>query len=202
MPSQTRTSLLEAARDTIRRKGFAATSVDDLCQATGVTKGAYFHHFRSKEAMGVAAAEFWSETTGALFDQADYHRHDDPLDRVLAYLDFRRSLIAGDLAGFTCLLGTLAQEAHDTSPAIRDAAGQGISGHADTLVADISAAMERLNTPPDWTAESLALHTQVVLQGAFVVAKALNDPEPAREAIDHLERYVRHLFGVPDSREE
>lgn len=202
MSSQTKTRLLEAARDTIRRKGFAATSVDDLCQVTGVTKGAYFHHFRSKEAMGVAAAEFWCETTSALFDQADYHRHDDPLDRVLAYLDFRRSLIAGDLAGFTCLLGTLAQEAYDTSPAIRDAVGTGISRHANTLVADISAAMERLDAPPDWTAESLALHTQVVLQGAFVVAKAMNDPEVARESVDHLERYVRRLFGVPVSSEE
>ena len=197
MPSQTRTSLLEAARDTIRQKGFAATSVDDLCRATGVTKGAYFHHFRSKEAMAVAAAEFWSETTGALFEQADYHRHDEPLDRVLGYIAFRRALIAGDLATFTCLLGTMAQETHETSPAIREVAGKGIAGHADTLVADISAAMERLDAPPDWTAESLALHTQVVLQGAFVVAKAMNDPEVARDSVDHLDRYVRRLFGVP-----
>jgi TetR/AcrR family transcriptional regulator, transcriptional repressor for nem operon len=37
-----RTRLLEAARDTIRSNGFAATSVDDLCVVAGVTKGAYF----------------------------------------------------------------------------------------------------------------------------------------------------------------
>jgi TetR/AcrR family transcriptional repressor of nem operon len=47
-----------------------------------------------------------------------------------------------------------------------------------------------------WTAESLARHTQTVIQGAFVVAKAGNDADLAREALDHLDRYIRLLFGV------
>ena len=52
-----RTRLLEAARDIVRTKGFAATTVDDLCRAADVTKGAFFHHFASKDALGVAAAD-------------------------------------------------------------------------------------------------------------------------------------------------
>ena len=74
-----RTRLLDAARDTIRRSGYATTSVDELCQAAAVTKGAFFHHFKSKEALGVAAARHWAETTSALFADAPYHDHDDPL---------------------------------------------------------------------------------------------------------------------------
>jgi TetR/AcrR family transcriptional regulator, transcriptional repressor for nem operon len=42
--------------------------------AAGVTKGAFFHHFESKEALGVAAAAYWAETTSALFATAPYHR--------------------------------------------------------------------------------------------------------------------------------
>ena len=68
-----RTRLLEAARDVIRKKGFTATTVDDLCKAAGVTKGAYFHHFDSKEELGVAAADFWAETTSVFFASAPYH---------------------------------------------------------------------------------------------------------------------------------
>ena len=84
-----RTRLLEAARDIIRAKGFAATSVDDLCRAADVTKGAFFHHFGSKDALGVAAAEFWAETTTDFFKAAPYHQPSDPLERVLAYVAFR-----------------------------------------------------------------------------------------------------------------
>ncbi|MBC7179069.1 MAG: TetR/AcrR family transcriptional regulator, partial [Roseovarius sp.] len=99
-----RTRLLEAARDIIRAQGFAATTVDDLCKSAGVTKGAFFHHFESKEALGVAAAAYWAETTSAFFAAAPYHAHADPLARLLGYLDFRKEIIQGDPAEFTCLV--------------------------------------------------------------------------------------------------
>jgi TetR/AcrR family transcriptional regulator, transcriptional repressor for nem operon len=107
-----RSRLLDAARDVIRARGFAATTVDDLCRAAGVTKGAFFHHFESKEALGVAAASHWAETTTAFFANAPYHRHDDPLARLLGYVEFRKSIIEGDLAAFTCLVGTMTQEVY------------------------------------------------------------------------------------------
>ena len=190
-----RTRLLEAARDAIRTKGFTGTTVEELCQTAGVTKGSFFHHFKSKEHLGVAAARFWAETTSSFFASAPYHESADPLQRVLAYLAFRKSIIEGELLEFTCLVGTMAQEIYTTFPAIRDACGASIFGHAATLEADIEAAMLTRAMPGDVTAASLARHTQAVIQGAFVLAKAGNDPELARESLDHLDRYVRLLFG-------
>lgn len=77
-----------------------------------MTKGAFFHHFKTKEAIGFAAANYWSKSTGALFAQAPYHELDDPLDRVLAYLEFGKTIIGGDTFEYTCLVGTMTQEAH------------------------------------------------------------------------------------------
>lgn len=191
-----RTRLLEAARDLIRAKGFAGTSVDDLCKAADVTKGAFFHHFSSKEALGVAAADFWAETTSAFFEAAPYHGPTDPLDRVLAYVAFRKAIIEGEIAEFTCLVGTLAQEVYASAPDIRDACARSMFGHTATLEADIEAARQARGIKADWTAESLARHTQTVIQGAFVLAKAANDPALARESLDHLDRYIRHLFHL------
>ena len=179
----------------IRAKGFAATSVGDLCAAAGVTKGAFFHHFPTKEALGVAAAEHWAETTGTFFEEAPYHAPDDPLDRLLAYVAFRRAMIDGEIPTFTCLVGTMAQELHDTAPAIRDACGTSILAHAATLEPDIAAAIAARGVA-GVTPASLARHIQAVIQGAFVLAKATNDPEAARESLDHLDRYLRALFGA------
>lgn len=192
-----RTRLLEAACDIIRARGFTASSIDELCRSAAVTKGAFFHHFESKEALGVAAAQHWAVTTTAFFAGAPYHAPADPLDCVLAYVAFRKSIIEGELAEFSCLVGTLVQEVHATSPAIRDACGASIFGHAATFEADLDAAMRERGISSDWTAESLARHTQAVIQGAFVLAKAGNDPALARESLDHLDRYIRLLFCCP-----
>lgn len=196
-----RSRLLDAARDVIRRKGFAATTIDDVCATAAVTKGAFFHHFPSKQALGVAAAENWSETTSALFAAAPFHGPDDPLDRIRAYLDFRRQIIVGEPASWTCLVGTMVQEVYATSADIRDACGRSIFGHARTLEADIDAAISLYGVNGNWTAASLARHFQAVLQGAFVLAKAASgNPARARtiaaESIDHLSQYVECLFNT------
>jgi TetR/AcrR family transcriptional regulator, transcriptional repressor for nem operon len=188
----TRDRLLAAATDVIRAKGLNATTVDDICAEAGLTKGAFFHHFASKEALAVAAAEYWSETTGALFAGASYHDHPDPADRVLAYIDFRAALIAGSSSEYTCLVGTMVQEAFATSPGVRSACEASITGHAATLEADISAALAAAGRDID--AASLARHTQVVLQGAFILGKATNDPTVVIESIGHLRRYFEYLF--------
>ncbi len=190
-----RSKLLDAALTVIRTKGYSATTVDDLCAAAGVTKGAFFHHFKTKDELGVAAADHWSETTGALFAAAPYHQLRDPLDRVIAYLDFRKALLRGGVPDFTCLVGTMVQETYETAPDIRNACDRSISGHASTLVADIEAAMEERGMTPAWTAASLALHTQAVLQGAFILAKAKGGGRVAAESVDHLKRYIQLLFG-------
>lgn len=191
-----RARLLDAATKLIREKGFTATSVDELCAAAGVTKGAFFHHFASKEALGVAAANNWAETTSALFAGAPYHLPADPLDRVFAYLDFRRDLVSDEIAAFTCLVGTMVQEVHGTSPAIRQACEASIFGHAQSLVPDIAAALAAHNVhgvqPID-----LALHFQAVLQGGFILSKASGDPAHAKASVAHLKAYVAMLCEVP-----
>jgi len=187
--------LLNAALSLIRERGFSGMTVDDVCARAGVTKGAFFHYFKSKDQLGVAAAEQWSAVTSALFERAPYHEPQDPLERVLAYIQFRRELLRGDIPEFSCVVGTMVQDTYGQYPEIREACAASIFGHAGTLVDDIAQAMTDHGVVRDWTAESLAAHTQAVLQGAFVLAKAKNDVGVAIESVDHLRRYVELLFA-------
>lgn len=190
-----REKLLDAAVSLIRQKGYCATSLDDLCAKAGVTKGAFFHHFESKEALAIASADYWTQTTGDMFQAAAYHAHEDPVDRILSYLDLRRALVHGALPDITCLAGTMLQETYSSHPSIARACDASISGHAATLEADIAAAMARHGGGGDWTAQSLALHIQAVLQGAFIMAKGKGQSAVAADSIDHLRRYIELLFG-------
>jgi len=197
-----RQKLLDAALSLIRTKGYAATTVDDLCAEAGVTKGAFFHHFKSKDTLAVAAADYWSDMTGAFFAAAPYHKHADPLDRVLGYIDFRKSILTGKVPEFTCLVGTMVQEVYETCPSIRKACETSINAHASKVEGDIAEAMRRYRIRAKWTARSLALHTQAVLQGAFVLAKEQGGAAIAKDSIDHLRRYIELLFRAPNVGEK
>jgi len=197
---ESKTRLLDAALHVIRAKGYSATRIEDVCEAAGLTKGSFFHHFKSKEDLALGAADYWIEGTGALFLSASYHLPADPLDRLLAYVDFRKSLLMGDLPDFTCLVGTMVQETYDTHPAIREACNRSISDHAATLVPDIEEAIRQRGIQAKWTAESLALYTQATIQGAFILAKAKHTREVAAECIDHLRRYLELLFNQPHAQ--
>jgi TetR/AcrR family transcriptional regulator, transcriptional repressor for nem operon len=64
----------------------------------------------------------------------------------------------------------------------------------------LAAGWRRTKGTGELTAESLALHTQAVVQGAFILAKALDGMPAALDSLDHLARYFRLLFAVPARR--
>jgi len=185
-----RQKLLDVSLRIIRQKGYTATSVDHLCEAAGVAKGACFHHSKSKDAPGLESAVYWGECTSDFFAAASYHSHSDPLERVLGYLGFRKATLAGTLSEISCLAGTMVQEVYRSHPGIARACEATITEHAADIEKDIAAAMERYRLEADRTASSLALYTQVVLQGAFVPAKAQEGTQVAIDSIDHLRRYI------------
>lgn len=195
--AETRSRLLDAARDVIRAQGYAATTVDDICTAAGVTKGAFFHHFESKERLGIAAVEQFGAMASALFGAAPYNAYPDPRDRVLGYVDFRASMLQGDIAQYTCLLGTTVQEVYATHPDLRAACDHGMSQHIAVLTRDIEAAKQRYAPDAPWSAESVGYFMQTVLQGAFIFAKAKQNPEVAVASLGHLRRYLVTLLGQP-----
>lgn len=192
---ESKTKLLDAALQVVRAKGYAATTVDDICQKAGVTKGSFFHHFKSKDDLALAAVNHWGAMTGGFFASATYQQAKDPLDRLLGYVDFREAILTGEPRDYTCLLGTLVQETYDTHPDIRAACDRGLSSHIAELTLDIEAAKKRYAPRASWSAESVGYFIQSVLQGSFIFAKAKQSPKTVRESLGHLRRYLRVLFN-------
>jgi TetR/AcrR family transcriptional repressor of nem operon len=194
---ESKIKLLDATLKVVRAKGYSATRIEDVCAEAGLTKGSFFHHFKSKEDLVLSAVAHWDATTSAFFVAAPYHEPVDPLSRVIAYIEFRKAILTGDLPDFTCFVGTIVQETYQTHPEVSAAAAGVISSHARTLEADIRAAMREHEAPQSWTAESLALHLQAVIQGSFILAKAKGSAAAAAESLDHLRRYIELVLQAP-----
>jgi TetR/AcrR family transcriptional repressor of nem operon len=194
---ESKTRLLGAALNVIRAKGYASTTVEDICHTAGLTKGSFFHHFKSKDDLALSAAAHWSELTEGFFAAAPYHNSPDPLQRLLGYVDFRAEILRGELAEYTCLLGTLVQETYATHPDIRAACDAGMSRHIEIITRDVEAAKARYAPAAPWSAASVGYFIQSVLQGAFIFAKAKLDSEVAHQSLAHLRHYLELIFNQP-----
>jgi TetR/AcrR family transcriptional repressor of nem operon len=195
LPHESKVRLLDAALHVIRAKGYAATRVEDVCETAGLTKGSFFHHFKSKEELALDAAAYFAANADEAFAAAPYQSLADPLDRLLGYVDFRIAILQGALPDFTCLLGTMVQETFDTHPAIRKACDAHMSAHSAAVAKDIGEARRRYAPNAPWTADSLSLYIQATIQGAFILAKARQGPQVAAECLRHLRRYLETQFS-------
>jgi len=189
-----KTKLLDATLKVVRAKGYTATRIEDVCAEAGLTKGSFFYHFKSKDDLALAAAAHWDAHSKECFADAPYHEASDPLDRLIAYVDFRKAILTGELPEFTCFAGTIIQEAYRTHPEVSAACERTIAAHAKTLEADIRAATRKYGARGRWSAEGLALHIQAVIQGGFILAKAKGSAAVAAESLGHLCRYLELLF--------
>src|SRR5258708_36112840 len=103
--SPTKQKLLDAAQELMLVKGFTATSVDEVCEAAGLTKGSFFHYFESKEHLGKVVAERFHASMGQMFASAPFYQAKDPLDRVFGRVDFLIELTRRPHGAMGCLLG-------------------------------------------------------------------------------------------------
>lgn len=194
-PHESKMRLLDATLKVVRTKGYSATRIEDVCAEAGLTKGSFFHHFKSKEDLALAAAAHWDAISVAAFASAPYHSVADPVSRLIAYVEFRKAILTGDLPDFTCFAGTIIQEAYRTHPDVSAACARSIDGQARALEAYIREAMRDHGIRGSWTPESLALHILAVIHGGFILAKAHESAAVAVDCLDHLRRYIELLFG-------
>lgn len=189
-----RDNVVNAARILMTKKGYAATTVDQICAEAGVTKGTFFHYFSSKEDIAAAALEAYCNATKATVRGAPFFRDTDPLRRFEGFLDFiTRS--TSDPVTQGCLAGMFAQELSDTHPELRRLC-LGAFAQLRSEVLELLSAIKAVHAPRSpHDPSDLADHFLAVFEGAFVMSKAHRDTAPLTSSLRHYQQYVRSLFA-------
>lgn len=193
--SPTKQKLLDAAQELMLAKGFTATSVDEICEAAGLTKGSFFHYFEDKEHLGRAVAEGFYASMREMARSAPFHQMPDPLDRVYGRIDFLIGLSRDPKAAKGCLLGTFVQELAGTRPAIRAVCASCFEESARSFKEDLDGAKARYTPRAKWSTQSLADYLTAVVQGSIIVAKAKQDRKVMEENLLHFKEYLKCVFG-------
>jgi len=194
-PEATRQRLIAAARDLILQRGFSAAGVEQICADAGVTKGAFFHHFSSKEALGQAALANWAAFGMALYARAKSGPRRHPLDHLHAFFDIMTGFVDEAPGPVTCVVGIMSQELALANPEMRESCSRYLGDWTDFARQLLDEA--KSDRPPaiDFDAEDVAWYLNSLWQGSMLVAKTRQDPEIIRRNLARARAHVDTLFG-------
>jgi TetR/AcrR family transcriptional repressor of nem operon len=188
-----REALLEAAQQLMLAQGFVATTVDQICEAASVTKGAFFHYFKTKEDLAKATFDRFCRRGGERYRSAPFLKKSDPLERLNGYVDFTIAQVEHPFQD-SCLVGMFSQELADSHPVFRTMCHDAFAQWAAGLKTMLDEVKKRYAPRASIDTRSLAEHFLAVFEGSLILAKAGNDVAPVKAHLRHFKRYVNALF--------
>jgi TetR/AcrR family transcriptional repressor of nem operon len=202
--AQTRDRILAAAADLVVERGLGATTIDAVLEASSTTKGAFFHHFESKSALGRALVERYAAQDVAMLEGLMAEAEaasDDPAEQLVAFLSlFEEAVEEISLTEPGCLYVSFVQERQlvddETIVVIVDA----MLAWRSALVAKLEAAAA--TRPPRIPVDlsTVADLVTTVFEGGFILARTLGDPGILRGQVEHVRRYVELLFDLASAQ--
>jgi TetR/AcrR family transcriptional repressor of nem operon len=202
VPSETKRSLLDSAVKIMRANGYNATSVDDICKEAGVTKGSFFHYFKSKEDLTKAAIARFAEDIVFRFENAPFRKILDPLERLHARLEFAKESLGGTRRLTRgCLVGMIAQETSLSHTELRSAAQTAFESMADEFRSDVEAVRAAQRPAVDFDPSSITDLYFALIQGSMLMAKASDDNAVLMANIEHFRAYLDFLVGAQPKRQ-
>lgn len=187
MASVTQDGLIAAARQLMLCRGYTATGINDICREAGVSKGAFYHSFPSKERLAVAALEsFYRRGLAELasVDVADA----PPAERLPLFVE-RLADRAPFIWKHGCLIGGLAMEMAQASDLLQRQVARQFDDLA-SLVARLAEPFLAAHPADGRSAREAAEDFLAFVEGAVVLSQAHRDPKRVRAA---LKRYASSL---------
>jgi TetR/AcrR family transcriptional regulator, transcriptional repressor for nem operon len=192
---ETKRKVVDAGVTLMRSRGFNATTLDEICEEAGVTKGALFHYFSTKDEVAKAALERFHERKRLEFQNAPFRKLADPLDRVFGRLDFAIESASAPRLTKGCLIGTLAQELSFTNRRLRQACQEALARIADDFERDLSEAKAAYAPRATFGPKGLAMLYVSIVQGSLILAKASESNRVLIENLEQFRAHVQMLFG-------
>lgn len=196
--AQTRERILAAAEPLVLRQGYAGTSLDDILGATGLTKGAFFHHFKDKAAFARALVERCACNDTARFERcaaAAEAASDDALDQALAFLEAMEDFIDQRAKPITgCMLAACTHEIMQFEPELQAYIGQCFRRWSAVYEKKFEAVLARYRPAAPVTARDLAEQVISIFEGALVLSRSFNDPALVVRQLRQFRQYFELLF--------
>jgi TetR/AcrR family transcriptional repressor of nem operon len=189
---RTRQFIIEKTAPVFNMKGYAGTSLNDLAEATGLTKGSIYGNFENKDEVAIAAFEYNFQKV-TLFMKERILASENSVDRLLAYPAVYRDFLKIPFLQSGCPILNTSTEADDTHPALREKAAAALSFWKKSIENQVKRGIERKEIRKDTNTSQVAVVMVSMIEGAVMQAKVTGKATELKIAMDFLEKMILGL---------
>lgn len=189
---RTRQFIIERTASIFNKKGYAGTSLSDLTEATGLTKGSIYGNFKNKEEV---AAEVFDYNSAKVRNQVQeriqkaktYH------DKLLVYAQVYHSFSRGDFPAGGCPILNTAIDADDTNPLLKDKAAKAVVRWKTRIETLVTEGIEAGEFKPGVDITEVALSMIALIEGGIMIAKVTDTPANLDTVLKRVNKLVDEL---------
>lgn len=186
---RTKQLIVEKTAPIFNRKGYAGTSLSDLTEATGLTKGSIYGNFANKDEVALAAFDY---NLSLLNDglSAALSLHTNAVDKLLAMAQFYRSEFKNSMARGGCPIQNTAVEADDTHPLLKEKVAKSIKSWKKTIESIVKGGIESGEIKPGIDPAQFSTEFIALIEGGIMLSKATNNTALLYTCINRLEQII------------
>lgn len=189
---QTKAYIIEQAAELFNLKGYAASSIADIMQATGLKKGGIYNHFKSKDELALAALDYAvSLLSQRIWSVVKTKRN--AIDRLQALVASYLIYIDDPPIVGGCPILNAAIETDDTNSPLRDRALQAMNSSRSLIVRIIKTGIKKGEIRSTVEPDTVATVIFSAIEGAIMMSKLERNPIHLKRVVAHLQTYIQDL---------
>lgn len=195
----TRENILDVAETLIMEHGFGATSIDQILEQTGVTKGAFFHHFRKKTDLAQALIDRYVQRDDELLHELMTKAEGlsrDPLQQMLIFIGLLHDTLAGlDSPHPGCMLASFIYQFEEFTADTQTAIVTGFDEWHRVLGGKFEKILARHTPKTEVSAAGLVDNFLAQFEGGMILSKMSSRPSALAEQLKHYRNYIELVFA-------
>jgi AcrR family transcriptional regulator len=189
---RTKQFIVERTAPVFNEKGYAGTSLTDLTNATGLTKGSIYGNFVNKDEVALAAFDYnFNSVTQYVKDRI--LATENSIERLLVYPKVYRDFLKIPFLKPGCPILNTSTEADDTHPKLRDRASHALGFWKTSIERQIKRGIQRKEIKAGTNPSEVAIILISLIEGSIMQAKVTGKSTELKVAMNYLEKLIINL---------
>ncbi len=189
---KTREYIVEKTAPIFNMKGYAGTSLTDMTEATGLTKGSIYGNFANKDEVALAAFDHNLKKVSSIIKQ-EMDKHASIKDKMLVYVNVYENYLKFPFPVGGCPILNTAIDADDTHTGLKQKACDAISGWKNMLVKLVDKGIELKEINKAVNSEQAALTLIAMMEGAIMISKVTGKAQYRKAIMQSIADMIREL---------